>query len=86
MIETIPCHAYTRLSLVCDAQSAAISIGVAAAAAPLPMAPSPQTVQTAPIQNIDLNRVWTLNELEIMQDMARPIAVLVSGMYEDPHR
>ena len=47
----------------------------------------PQIVQTAPFLGAsDPQRVWTLNELDILQDMAKPIAVLVNGVYEDPHR
>ena len=31
------------------------------------------------------DRVWSLKELDILQDMTKPIAVVVSGAYEDPH-
>ncbi len=31
------------------------------------------------------DRVWTLKELDILHDMAKPIAVVVDGAYEDPH-
>lgn len=31
------------------------------------------------------DRVWFLKELDILQDMTKPIAVVVSGAYEDPH-
>ncbi|DBA79866.1 TPA: hypothetical protein ACH3X1_008215 [Trebouxia sp. C0004] len=51
--------------------------------APAQRMASPQPV--ALVQEIKPDRVWTLNELEILHDMARPIAVVVNGVYEDPH-
>ncbi len=44
---------------------------------------SPQPL--ALVGDIKPDRVWTLNELEILHDMAKPIAVVVDGVYEDPH-
>ena len=31
------------------------------------------------------DRVWSLKELDILQDMTKAIAVIVTGAYEDPH-
>lgn len=31
------------------------------------------------------DRVWSLKELDILQDLTVPIAVVVTGAYEDPH-
>ena len=31
------------------------------------------------------DRVWSLKELDILQDITKPIAVIVTGAYEDPH-
>ena len=31
------------------------------------------------------DRVWSLKELNILQDMTKPIAVVMTGAYEDPH-
>ena len=31
------------------------------------------------------DRVWSLKELDILQDLTKPIAVIVTGAYEDPH-
>ena len=31
------------------------------------------------------DRVWSLKELDILQDLIKPIAVVVTGEYEDPH-
>lgn len=31
------------------------------------------------------DRVWSLKELDILQDLTKPVAVVVTGAYEDPH-
>ena len=46
-------------------------------------AAGPDTATGPAISSMD--RVWTLKELEILQDMTRPVAVVVNGAYEDPH-
>ncbi len=51
--------------------------------APAQRLASPQPI--ALVEDIKPDRVWTLKELEILHDMARPIAVVVDGVYEDPH-
>ena len=30
--------------------------------------------------------VWTLKDLRILHEIQKPIAVIVAGVYEDPHR
>jgi len=32
------------------------------------------------------NRVWTLGELDILNEIHKPIAVIASGVYHSPHR
>lgn len=32
------------------------------------------------------DRVWTLHELELLNEVQKPIAVIVSAVFEDPHR
>lgn len=51
--------------------------------APAQRVASPQPL--AFVGDIKPDRVWTLNELELLHDMGKPIAVLVDGAYEDPH-
>ena len=49
--------------------------------------PAQSVASPQPLALIDIkpDRVWTLKELEILHDMAKPIAVVVDGHYEDPH-
>lgn len=53
--------------------SAASALGVA------------QSHPTAHWEQVKPDRVWTLKELEILHDMSKPIAIVVDGVYEDPH-
>ena len=46
-------------------------------------AAGPDTATGPAVSSMD--RVWTLKELEVLQDMTRPVAVVVNGAYEDPH-
>ena len=49
--------------------------------------PAQRVASPQPLALVDIkpDRVWTLKELEILHDMAKPIAVVVDGYYEDPH-
>ena len=51
---------------------------------PVRPAAAPQVIAHG--EDIQPDRVWTLKELDILHNMAKPIAVVVHGMYEDPHR
>ena len=49
--------------------------------------PAQRVASPQPLVLVDIkpDRVWTLKELEILHDMAKPIAVVVDGYYEDAH-
>jgi len=32
------------------------------------------------------HKVWTMRDLRILHELQKPVAVVVSGVYEDPHR
>ena len=32
------------------------------------------------------DRIWTLHDLELLNEVQKPIAVVVSAVFEDPHR
>ena len=32
------------------------------------------------------HRVWTMRDLRVLHELQKPVAVVVSGVYEDPHR
>ena len=32
------------------------------------------------------DRVWTLSELELLNEVQKPVAVIVSAVFEDAHR
>ena len=34
----------------------------------------------------DTEAVWSLQDLRILHELRKPVAVVVSGVYEDPHR
>lgn len=53
--------------------------------ADLHMMAGPGSDRTSGLPVTPPDRVWSLKELDILQDMTRPIAVVVSGAYEDPH-
>ena len=40
---------------------------------------------TIHLEQIKPDRVWSLKEFEILHDMSKPIAIVVDGVYEDPH-
>lgn len=32
------------------------------------------------------HRIWTMRDLRVLHELQKPVAVVVSGVYEDPHR
>lgn len=32
------------------------------------------------------DKIWTLRDLRVLHELHKPVAVVVSGVYEDPHR
>lgn len=45
------------------------------------------TVPTpSPVAVHDENRVWTLHDLATLHELQKPAAVVVSAVYESPHR
>ena len=50
-----------------------------------PSVPSEMSPSNMGPEAINPDRVWTLKELDILHDMAKPVAILVGGAYEDPH-
>jgi len=32
------------------------------------------------------HRIWTMRDLRVLHELQKPVTVVVSGVYEDPHR
>ena len=47
----------------------------------------PQHSQAANQNNEDDgDGIWTMRDLRVLHELQKPVAVVISGVYEDPHR
>ena len=46
----------------------------------------PENAVPASNQTDDLEEVWTLQQLRVLNELPQPVSVIASGVCEDPHR
>ncbi len=49
-------------------------------------APDSHTVADSDEDDDAAHRIWTMRDLRVLHELQKPLAVVVSGVYEDPHR